>query len=91
MIENPISRLSSAWRKPDYIFHPYEYGDGYTKKTCLWVGNGFIMPKSAPVEITKPGFIHRMSKKKGQSREDRTNDRSATPMGFARAVYKANI
>ncbi|MEO9300096.1 hypothetical protein ABFY71_19125, partial [Devosia sp. RY10] len=28
MIENPISVLSSKWRKPDYSFHPYEYG-GY--------------------------------------------------------------
>ncbi|MBF84057.1 MAG: Dcm methylase [Acidobacteria bacterium] len=27
-IENPKSRLSSLWRKPDYKFHPYEYG-GY--------------------------------------------------------------
>ena len=27
-LENPISVMSSIWRKPDYIFHPYEYG-GY--------------------------------------------------------------
>jgi hypothetical protein len=28
MIENPISVLSSLWRKPNHIFHPWEYG-GY--------------------------------------------------------------
>jgi hypothetical protein len=28
MIENPVSVISSAWRKPDFTFHPYEYG-GY--------------------------------------------------------------
>lgn len=28
MIENPVSVLSSKWRKPDHSFHPYEYG-GY--------------------------------------------------------------
>lgn len=28
MIENPVSVLSSKWRKPDYSFHPYQYG-GY--------------------------------------------------------------
>lgn len=28
MVENPVSVLSSLWRKPDYSFHPYEYG-GY--------------------------------------------------------------
>ncbi len=27
-IENPVSMLSTLWRKPDYTFHPYEYG-GY--------------------------------------------------------------
>lgn len=28
MIENPVSVLSTLWRKPDHSFHPYEYG-GY--------------------------------------------------------------
>jgi len=26
--ENPVSVISTEWRKPDFIFHPYEYG-GY--------------------------------------------------------------
>ena len=28
VIENPVSVISSEWRKPDHIFHPFEYG-GY--------------------------------------------------------------
>jgi hypothetical protein len=28
MIENPVSVLSTLWRKPEYTFHPFEYG-GY--------------------------------------------------------------
>lgn len=28
LIENPVSVLSTLWRKPDYTFHPCEYG-GY--------------------------------------------------------------
>lgn len=48
-IENPVSTISTYWRKPDYIFNPCDYSyfhkeDNYTKKTCLWVGGGFIMP-----------------------------------------------
>ncbi len=27
-IENPVSRLSTLWRKPDHRFHPFEFG-GY--------------------------------------------------------------
>ena len=26
-IENPVSVLATKWRKPDYSFHPYEYGN----------------------------------------------------------------
>jgi hypothetical protein len=40
MIENPVSTVSTYWRKPDYTFHPYEYGDPWAKKTCLWTGGG---------------------------------------------------
>ena len=28
VIENPVSVISSEWRKPDFIFHPWEFG-GY--------------------------------------------------------------
>ncbi len=31
MIENPVSVLSTMWRRPDFTFHPYEYG-GYLPK-----------------------------------------------------------
>jgi len=31
VIENPVSVISSEWRKPDHIFHPWEYG-GYLPK-----------------------------------------------------------
>ncbi len=85
MLENPVSRLSSCWRKPDHIFHPWEYGDGYTKKTCLWTGGGFVMPEKRPVPITSPSYIHKMPPS-----AERSNLRSATPMGFARAVFQAN-
>jgi hypothetical protein len=27
LIENPVSVLATQWRKPDYRFHPYEYGE----------------------------------------------------------------
>lgn len=85
MIENPVSTLSTYWRKPDYSFDPADYGDGYTKKTCLWTGGGFVMPPKNRVEITVESYIHKMPPS-----AERANLRSATPMGFARAVYQAN-
>jgi len=86
MIENPVSTLSTYWRKPDYMFDPCDYGDPYTKKTCLWTGNGFVMPKKNRVEPTEGSKFHLLPPS-----EDRSDIRSVTPMGFAWAVYHANI
>ena len=38
-IENPVGIMSSIYRKPDQIIHPYYFGDPYSKKTCLWLKN----------------------------------------------------
>lgn len=96
MIENPVSTISTYWREPDYTFDPCQYtgypggeNDHYTKKTCLWTGGGFVMPapKMNPDDwLTPPDDrIH-----KAAPGPDRANFRSATPMGFARAVFEAN-
>jgi hypothetical protein len=107
-IENPVSVLSTLWRKPDYSFHPYEYGgyiakndaqhprwpdyiadrDAYPKKTCLWTGNGFVMPPKVPVE-PETGHSRQHLKLGGKSAKTK-NIRSATPRGFAIAVMAAN-
>lgn len=93
MIENPVSTLASYWRDPDYIFHPREFGgwpggvdDGYTKKTCLWVGNGFQFPERKRIPVDKPNHIHHMPPS-----PQRSDLRSATPRGFARAIFEANV
>lgn len=93
LVENPVSILSSVFGKPDHIFSPHEYtgweaGDNYTKKTCLWTGGGFVMPE--PLRDTTLGEpddrIH-----KAPPGPERANFRSATPMGFARAVFDSNV
>ena len=85
LIENPVSTISSYWRKPDHRFHPWEYGDAYTKKTCLWTGNGFVMPERRPVFPSEGSRMHLLPPS-----DDRADLRSITPPGFARAVWRAN-
>lgn len=91
-IENPVSTVSSYWRKPDYSFHPHEYSgyrggenDSYTKKTCLWTGGGFVMPEPVGNGIEPDNRIHFAS-----PGPERADFRSATPRGFAQAVFEAN-
>lgn len=99
MLENPVSTISSYWRKPDYKFDPCDYGgyleppsDHYTKRTCLWVGGGFRMPEKRPVEPegVRPGQPNAWYSKVGGSSEETKNHRSQTAVGFARAVFEAN-
>ena len=91
-LENPVSTLSTYWRPPDHTFHPWEYGgwpgghdDGYTKATCLWTGGGFVMPDPRPIDVDPDtgDRIHR-----APPSPDRANFRSATPAGFAQAVFE---
>lgn len=105
--ENPVSVLSTLWRKPNFNFHPYEYGgylpeddvhplypeyikprDAYPKKTCIWSGNGFKEPERNPVHVDA-GFSDQHKKLGGKSLKTK-NIRSATPRGFAKAVFLAN-
>lgn len=93
MLENPVSTISTYWRKPDYSFSPYEYAgylakpekEAYTKKTCLWTGGGFVMPEIKSVEPILGSLMHKMPPS-----EDRGNKRSITPAGFAQAVFESN-
>ncbi|WP_432372334.1 hypothetical protein ACRPHP_16610 [Pantoea allii] len=92
--ENPVSQISTLWRRSDFSFHPYEFteyepGDNYTKKTCLWVGGGFVMPPAKAIEsLGKPDNTRIWYG--GKSIKDRANFRSATPLGFAIAVFESN-
>ena len=51
-IENPVGIMSSIWRKPDQIIQPYEYGDPFSKKTCLWLKN---LPQLTPTQLVDKG------------------------------------
>ena len=93
LIENPVSTISTYWRKPDHKFDPCDYAgyeggedDLYTKKTCLWTGHGFVMPEPRRLEPTQGSKLHLLPPS-----PERANLRSATPKGFAQAVFEANV
>lgn len=54
-IENPVGYMSTAWRKPDQIIHPYMFGDPARKATCLWLKG---LPKLTPSDMVEPDIIH---------------------------------
>ena len=98
--ENPVGRLKHYIGKPKYIFNPCDYGDfgeAYTKKTCLW-GN-FNVPKPCKKlePITSRTGHHSIDEFKIHHEkvilggfEKRNQIRSETPKGFAKAFFQAN-
>ena len=97
VLENPVGRLKrlrySVLGEPRLIFHPYEYGDAYTKKTLLW-GN-FNIPIKNEVEpkymVSKEGYRYSPIARWFRSNEERQEIRSITPSGFAKAFFEANM
>lgn len=83
--ENPVSVFSSIFGQADHTFSPEDFtgrcaNDNYTKKTCLWVGNGFVM-LPASKDITLGELDNRIYT--AAPSPERANFRSATPTGFA--------
>lgn len=79
-IENPISAISTAIRRPDQIIHPWQFGHGETKATCLWLKG---LPKLNPTDIVegREARVHRMPPS-----PNRWKERSRTYQGIAAAM-----
>ncbi len=51
-IENPVGIMSTIWRKPTQIIHPWQFGDSFEKTTCLWLDG---LPNLTPTNIVDKG------------------------------------
>ena len=78
-LENPEGYISTAIRKPDQLIHPWEYGEPYEKKTCLWLKG---LPLLQPTQLMWPREqqVWRMGASKRRAQE-----RSRTYAGIAEA------
>lgn len=90
-IENPVGIMSSAYRKPNCIYNPYDFeGETECKKTALWLKN---LPPLKPTQVLpKDKRTQGMFKSHFDGRIIGWNDpecakmRSKTPWGVARAM-----
>jgi len=104
-LENPFGLLRRFLGHPVMIFNPYDFGDGYQKKTCLW--GYFNLPEKKPCKKFSKDYIHTISpsgihlKKFDKlatkqiapeyyGKLTRQERRAITPKGFAEAFFKAN-
>jgi len=91
-LENPYGRLRYFLGNPPFEFQPYEFGDGWSKRTCIW--GRFTKPirhKKSPIPIKKFNFHIRKSGYPSWDDCRRSPiTRAITPPGFARAFFKSN-
>lgn len=79
-VENPVSIMSTIYRKPDQIIQPWQFGHGETKATCLWL-KGLPLLKPTNIVDGRENRIHRMPPS-----PDRWKERSRTFQGIAAAM-----
>jgi hypothetical protein len=96
-IENPPGWLCTNWRRPNQKIHPWYFGDGEMKETCLWLRglprlNGDIQIAANPrVFHPKPmssrmGSDGKIKNKYFVSRCRSAKERSKTFPGIAKAM-----
>jgi len=91
-VENPITIMSTIYRKPDQIIQPWQFGHPETKATSLWLKG---LPKLTPTKIVTPEWIigktdgkkysriHYMTAKSFGKDDNRKKERSRTYQGIA--------
>jgi hypothetical protein len=88
-LENPIGRINTAYRKPDQIVQPWQFGHPESKATCLWLKG---LPKLTPTDVLPLPASGRWANQtpSGQNKlgpsPDRWKLRSMTYAGIAAAM-----
>lgn len=68
-VENPVGYISTAYRKPDQVIHPYMFANGIddteqyvTKATCLWLKGLPVLRGGQFAETKQRGAIRAICK-----------------------------
>ena len=92
-IENPQGIMSTAFRKPDCTYNPYDFiGETECKKTCLWLKGLEPLKPTRTIPLSKEERTqgiwkaHFGDKKLAWNDPETAKMRSKTPVGVAKAM-----
>lgn len=89
-VENPVGYMNSVYRKPDQIINPYDFGDSFCKRTCLWLKNLPLLVPDYQLPKPDPLYIQENCKRRhwveSLTGKDRQQLRSILSPGIARAM-----
>lgn len=76
-VENPTGYMNTHFRKPDQIINPYQFGEPYKKRTCLWLKN---LPPLNSTQIVEPLYHFTSNSYRGGKLKDGTRRISKLPV-----------
>ncbi len=76
-VENPTGIMSKKFRKPDQIINPFQFGDPFKKRTCLWLSG---LPKLIHTNVVEPVYHYTSNSTRGGLLKDGTRRRSGLPI-----------
>ncbi len=91
-IENPIGRLHRWWRPPDQTIEPWQFGEPYSKRTCLWLRGvpplmaTVVMPEHEPLLPSNVGWGRRKGQRSHPGHTHSAKEASRTFPGVAAAM-----
>ena len=93
VVENPQGIMSTAFRKPDCIYNPYDFvGETEQKKTCLWIKGVTPLVPTRKIPLPKSERTQCIYRSCFDGKNISWNDsecarmRSITPLGVAIAM-----
>ena len=92
-IENPMGIMSTAYRRPDCVYNPYDFeNETECKTTCLWLKGLPALKPTRKTALPKEERTHGIWKAEFSGKKYSWNDhetsrlRSQTPVGVAEAM-----
>jgi hypothetical protein len=76
-IENPTGILNTVWRKPCQIINPFQFGEPFKKRTCLWLDG---LPTLQSTNLVEPKYHYTSNSTRGGKLKDGSRKKSILPI-----------
>ena len=88
-IENPMGIMGRIYRPFDQVIHPYYFGDGFQKTTCLWLKNIPKLKHFSKVDLFNDTITHVKPEERHYWTDRKTGKIKSQPMWYYRALIDA--
>ena len=88
-IENPMGIMGKIYRPYDQVIHPYFFGDGFQKTTCLWLKNLPKLQHFKEVDLFNNIITHVIPEERYYWTDKKTGKIKSQPMWYYQALINA--